>query len=87
MFGWAIFVNFESIGRLENKDQIVYSERLDKLKVLRDIISIYTFEKEVNKTNVKVEVDYKIETRLGKLLSPFLREILKKRTNETKKSK
>jgi len=73
-------LNIESIGRMENKDQIVYSERLDEYKGLRDIISIYTFEKVGDITHVKIEVDYKIETRLGKLMKPIVREMLKRRT-------
>ena len=73
-------LNIESIGRKESKNQIIYSERLDKFKGLHDIISIYTFEKKGDNTHIKVEVDYKIETWLGKLIKPIVREMLKKRT-------
>jgi hypothetical protein len=75
-------LNIESIGRMENKDQIVYSERLKQFKVLHDIISVYTFEKKDDKTLVKVEVDYKIKLWIIKLMKPIVRKILIKRTLE-----
>lgn len=73
-------LNIESIGRMERRDQIVYSERVEKFKGLRDIISIYTFRREGNNTYVKVEVDYKIDSWLGELMKPIVRKLLKKRT-------
>jgi hypothetical protein len=73
-------LDFETIGRMENKDQIVYSERLNKFKGLRDIISVYTFEKGANHTIVKIEVDYKIKLWFGKIIKPLIRRLLRKQT-------
>ena len=73
-------LDIESIGRMENKDQIVYGERLNEFKGLRDIISIYTFEKKGDQTLVKTEVDFKIKSWFGKLMKPMVRKMLKKRT-------
>lgn len=75
-------LDIESIGRMENKDQIVYGERLNEFKGLRDIISIYTFEKKGDQTLVKAEVDYKIKSWFGKLMKPMIRKMLKKRTED-----
>ena len=81
-------LDVESIGRMENKDQIVYGERLNEFKGLRDIISIYTFEKKGDQTLVKVEVEFKIKSWSGKLMKPMLRKMLRKRTeNGLKKLK
>ena len=71
-------LDIESIGRLENDDQIVYGERLNKFKGLRDIISIYTFVKSEEQTHIKVEIDYKIKSWFGKLIKPMIRNMLKK---------
>ncbi len=75
-------LDIESIGRMENKDQIIYGERLNEFKGLRDIISIYTFEKKGDQTLVKVEVDYKIKSWFGKLMKPMVSKMLKKRTED-----
>ena len=73
-------LNMKTIGRLEDKDSIVYGERLNKFKGLRDIISIYTFEKKGEKTIVNVDIDYKIQSWLGKLQKPMVHKMLKKQT-------
>lgn len=73
-------LNIESIGRMESRDQIVYSERVEKFKGLRDIISIYTFEKRGDKTYIRVEVDYTIDSWLGELMKPIVLKLLKNRT-------
>ena len=73
-------LDIESIGRIENKDQIVYGERTNKFRGLRDIIKIYSFEKEGDKTILKVEVDYKLESWFGKFMRPMVRKMLKKHT-------
>jgi len=75
-------LDIESIGRLEDKDQIVYGERLNEFKGLQDIISIYTFKKEGDQTLVKIEIDYKIKSWLGKLIKPMVRRLLIKQTKK-----
>lgn len=73
-------LDIESIGRLENKDQIVYGERLNEFKGLQGIISIYTFEKSGDQTIIKIEIDYKIKSWFGKLIKPLVRKMLIKQT-------
>ncbi len=75
-------LDIESIGRMENNNQIVYSERLTGFKQLRDVVKIYFFEKKEDKTLVKVEVDYKIKSWIGKLMKPRIRKMLKKETED-----
>jgi len=75
-------LDIESIGRIENNDQIVYGERLNKFKGLRDIISIYTFTKSGDQTNIQAEVDFKISSWLGKLMKPMVRKMLLKQTED-----
>ncbi len=81
-------LDIESIGRMENNNQIVYGERTNKFRGLRDIIKIYFFETKKDKTIVKVEVDFKIKSWIGKLMKPMVRKMLKKETgNGLKKLK
>jgi hypothetical protein len=81
-------LDIESIGRMENNNQIVYGERTNKFRGLRDIIKIYFFEKKKDKTIVRVEVDFKIKSWIGKLMKPMVRKMLKKETgNGLKKLK
>lgn len=75
-------LDIESIGRLENQDRIIYGERLNKFKGLRDIVSIFTFEKKGDQTHIIAEVDYKIKSFLGKLLKPMVRKMLQKQTED-----
>ena len=73
-------LDIESLGRLEVDDKIVYGERLNKFKGLRDIISIFTFEKKGDLTVVGVEVDFKIKSFLGRLMKSMVRKMLQKQT-------
>lgn len=73
-------LDFESIGRLEDQDKIIYGERLNEFKGLKDIISIYTFEKKGDNTSVKIELDYKIKSWLGKLMKRVIHKMLKKQS-------
>jgi len=73
-------LDIETLGRLEDDDKIVYGERLNKFKSLRDIITIYTFEKKGGQTEIKTEIDYKIKSWFGKLLKPMIRKMLYKQT-------
>lgn len=75
-------LDIESLGRLENKDQIVYGERLNEFKGLRDIISIYTFEKKGDRTVVRVEVDFKIKSFFGRIMKSTVRKMLQKQTED-----
>jgi len=75
-------LDIETIGRMENNDRIIYGERLNKFKGLRDIITIYTFEKRENQTHVKAEVDFKIKSFFGRLLKPMVRKMLQKQTED-----
>jgi len=72
----------QSLGRIEDKDQVVYGERTNEFKGLQDIITIYFFEKKGDKTLVKVEIDYKIKSWLGKLMKPVIRKIIKQQTQK-----
>ncbi len=81
-------LDFETLGRKEDEKQIVYGERLNKFKGLRDILSIYTFVKDGDQTHVTVEVDYKISSWFWKLIVPIVRNMFLKRTeNGLKKLK
>ncbi len=73
-------LDIETLGRMEDDDKIVYGERLNKFKSLRDIITIYTFEKKGKQTHIKTEIDYKIKSWFGKLLKPMIRKMLQKQT-------
>ncbi len=75
-------LDIETLGRLENEDKIVYGERLNKFKGLRDIITIYTFEKKGEHTHIKTEIDYKIRSWFGKLMKPMIRKMLQKQTED-----
>ncbi len=70
--------DIESIGRMENNDQIVYGERLNGFRGLKEVVKIYFFEKKEDKTLVKVEVDFKIRSWIGKLMKPTVRKKLKR---------
>lgn len=72
------WLDIESLGRLEDKDRIVYGERLNKFRGLRDIISIFTFEKKGDYTIVKAEVDYKVKSLIGRLVKPFVKKMILK---------
>ncbi len=74
-------LDIESLGRIENEDEIVYGERVNKFKGLRDIITIYTFEKKGDNTHIKAEVDFKIKSWFGKLMKPMVRKMLQKQTD------
>jgi hypothetical protein len=73
-------LDIRSLGREESKNKIIYGERIDQFKGLKDIISIYTFEKIGGKTLVTAEVDYKIKSWLGKLLKPIIKMMLLNQT-------
>jgi hypothetical protein len=81
-------LDIETIGRLEDKDKIIYGERLNKFKSLRDIITIYTFQKQGDQTKVIAEVDFKIKSLFSKLIKPMVKKMLKQQTeNGLKKLK
>lgn len=69
-------LEIESLGRMENDDRIIYGERLDRFKGLKDIITIYTFEKDEEKTNVKVDVDFKASSFIARLFQKLIRKML-----------
>lgn len=69
-------LDIESIGRLEDNDKIIYGERLNKFKGLRDIISIYTFEKKSKQTHVIVDLDFKVGGGFARLIKPFIKRML-----------
>jgi len=73
-------LDINSLGRLESKDKIIYGERLNEFKGLKDIISIFTFEKQGDKTLVNVEIDYKIKSWPGRLIKPMIRKMLMNQT-------
>lgn len=73
-------LDIESIGRAENEHRVVYGERLNEFKGLRDIINIFTFEKRGDATVLKVEVDYKIKSWMGRMLKPIIQGMLKRQT-------
>lgn len=75
-------LDIESIGRLEDEDRIIYGERLNKFRGLRDIINIFTFEKQGDVTILKVEIDYKIKSFLGKIMKPVVNSMLRKQTEK-----
>ncbi len=73
-------LNIESIGRIEDEKNIVYGERLNKFKGLRDLISIYTFEIKGDETIIKVEVDFKVKSIISRLLKNLIRKMIQKQT-------
>jgi len=76
-------LDIQSIGRLEDSDKIIYGERLNKFKILRDVINIYTFEKNGEQTIIHAEVDFKIKSILGRIIKPVIK---KKLLNQTENS-
>lgn len=75
-------LEIESIGRMEDEDKIVYGERLNKFRGLRDIITIYTFEKKSEQTHVIVEIDFKIDNFFGRLFNSFIKRMLESQTKK-----
>jgi uncharacterized protein YndB with AHSA1/START domain len=75
-------LDIESIGRMETNNQIVFGERLNGFKGLRDVVKIYFFEQKESKTLVRVEVDFKIKSWIRKLMKPMVRRMLNKETKE-----
>lgn len=75
-------LDIESLGRLENDDRIIYGERLNSFKGLRDIISVYTFEKKGDTTAVNVEVDFKIKSFFGRIMKSVVRKMLRKQAED-----
>lgn len=73
-------LNIKTIGRLEDNDKIIYGERLNKFKVLRDLITIYTFEKNGEQTIIQAEIDFKIKSFFGRFLKPILKKKLFQQT-------
>lgn len=69
-------LKIESIGRMEDDDKIVYGERLEKFRGLRDIITIYTFTKKADLTRVKVDLDFKVGSFIGKIFKSLIRRLL-----------
>ena len=76
-------LDIESIGRIEDKRSIIYGERLNRFKGLRDIISIYTFEIKDDQTIIKAEVDFKIKSFLGKLMKSFIKKMIQRQTEKS----
>jgi hypothetical protein len=76
-------LDIESLGRLENNERIIYGERLNEFKRLRDVITMYTFEKKEGKTEVMVEIDYKVKSFFGRLIKPMIKKVLTKQTEDT----
>lgn len=74
-------LDIETIGRLEDKDKIIYGERLNKFKILRDLITIYTFEKNGDQTTLYADIDFKIKSILGSFLKPIVRKKLFQQTS------
>lgn len=75
-------LDIESIGRIEDDESIVYGERLNEFKGLRDIINIFTFEKKGNETILKVELDFKVKSWFGRLIKPFINKMFRKQTEQ-----
>jgi hypothetical protein len=73
-------IDINSLGRSETDDKIVYGERVNDYKWLKDIISIYTFQKQGDKTLVSAEIDFKVKSLIGRLIKPLLRKVLLNQT-------
>jgi len=67
---------------MEDRDRIVYGERLDKFKGLQDIITIYTFEKKAEQTRIIIDLDYKVSSFFGNFLKPMIKRMLIKQTEK-----
>lgn len=75
-------LEIEAIGRMEDEDRIVYGERLDSFKGLKDIVTIYTFEKNEEETHVKVDLDYKAASFMARIFNSFIRKMLIRQTEK-----
>jgi len=73
-------LDINTLGRKESGNRVIYGERINDFRGLKDIISIYTFEKQGDKTMVLAEVDYTIKSPLKRLLRPFIHRVLLKQT-------
>lgn len=71
-------LNIQTVGRVEDDEKIVYGERLDNFKGLKDIVSIYTFEKLTGETKVKVDIDFKPNSFIMKLFRTLVRKMIAK---------
>lgn len=76
-------LEIEAIGRMENKDRILYGERLDHFKGLKDIITIFTFEKGEDETTVTIDLDYRADSFLARLFKVPIRKMLIKQTEKS----
>ncbi|MDX1285422.1 MAG: DUF2652 domain-containing protein [Draconibacterium sp.] len=74
-------LDIETIGRLEDNDKIIYGERLNKFSVIRDLITIFTFEKHGQKTHVSAEIDFKIRSVFKWFLKPLIKKKLLQQNN------
>jgi len=72
-------MDVKAIGRMENKDKIVYGERIDERGGLKDIITIYTFHKRGEKTKIELEIDFRFKYPVTGFLRFFANKKIIKR--------
>jgi hypothetical protein len=75
-------LEFQTIGMKEDETKITYGERLDRFKGLKDILTIFTFEKKEPITLVTVEIDFQMRSPITRLFKPLIRKMLSKQTSK-----
>jgi hypothetical protein len=76
-------LDIETLGRVEEESKIVYAERVNRIRFLQDVISVFTFEQKGDETFINAEVDYKIRSWLGRLFKPLVKRIVINSTRST----
>ena len=78
-----IIINSDQLGltvsEIEGVAVLFYRENVPDLK---DIITIYTFERKAGETLLKVDMDFKVSSFIGKIFKPLIRKVLKKQTKK-----
>jgi Protein of unknown function (DUF2652)/Polyketide cyclase / dehydrase and lipid transport len=69
---------FETLGRLEQDDQIIYAERIKKRNGVKNILAIYTFIHKGARTKILLDVDFEFSNTLFKWLKPVIQYRIKK---------
>ncbi|MCD4696906.1 MAG: DUF2652 domain-containing protein [Bacteroidales bacterium] len=78
-----IIINSDQLGltvsEIEGDAVLFYRENVPDLQ---DIITIYTFERKAGETLLKVDMDFKVSSFIGKIFKPLIRKVLKKQTKK-----
>ena len=71
-------IDIETLGRIEHQDTIIYGERVEKFKGLKDFVSIFTFEEKGGITELTASIDFNTSSLAKKILKPLVKYGVKK---------